>query len=94
MLDGRWEHCRPELLNAGINCANTPRRPCECGFRGSHDHFISNDRVEMEGFDREGNRTQWSIGESSEELLKRHSEGNCWAFCPYCITEAEDLAKL
>jgi hypothetical protein len=40
-VGGRWEHCSPELLNAGIDCAKTPRRPCECAHGGSHDHFIS-----------------------------------------------------
>ena len=88
---GRWEHCCPDLLKAGIDCANTPRRPCECSFNGSHDHFISADRLEMESFDADGNRVQWSIGSTQDELLQAHNDGRCWAFCGYCVTEAEDL---
>jgi len=37
---GQWVNCSPSLLNAGVSCANTPRRaskdPCN-----SHDHFIA-----------------------------------------------------
>ena len=45
---GRWEHCSPELLAAGIDCAETPRRPCECGQDGSHDHFIQPSMQELQ----------------------------------------------
>lgn len=37
---GQWVHCSPELLQSGISCADTPRRPCQCGLEGSHDHLI------------------------------------------------------
>ena len=40
LLKGRWEHCSPELLNSGVSCSDTIRRPCECPSSGSHDHFI------------------------------------------------------
>ena len=39
-VKGMWKHCSPELLRAGIDCANTPRRSCECAHGGAHDHFI------------------------------------------------------
>jgi len=35
-----WIHCSPELLASGIDCGTTPRRPCECAIKGSHDHLI------------------------------------------------------
>jgi hypothetical protein len=35
-----WEHCSPGLLTAGVDCATTPRRPCECPTDGSHDHLV------------------------------------------------------
>ena len=38
---GQWVHCSPELINAGLNCANIPRRDCQCEGGGSHDHFIA-----------------------------------------------------
>ena len=88
---GRWEHCSPELLNAGIDCATTPRRPCECEHGGSHDHFISDDRLEIETFDANGKRVQWGIGPTQAELEAAHLAGTCHAFCAYCITEAEAL---
>lgn len=87
-LGGRWERCSPELLQAGIDCKNTPRRPCKCG-GGSHDHFISDDRLEITVLDGSGKRVQWGIGPTQSELLKAHTEGRCGAFCGYCIDEAE-----
>lgn len=36
----QWEHCSPELLKSGVDCATTPRRPCECEVKGSHDHLV------------------------------------------------------
>jgi hypothetical protein len=38
---GQWVHCSPSLLNAGVSCANTPRRACECEGNTGHDHFIA-----------------------------------------------------
>lgn len=38
--DTEWRHCSPELLAAGVDCANTPRRPCLCLEEGSHDHKV------------------------------------------------------
>jgi hypothetical protein len=40
---GQWVHCSPSLLNAGVICADTPRRACACGLNGSHDHFIAHE---------------------------------------------------
>jgi hypothetical protein len=41
---GQWVHCSPALLNAGVSCANTPRRACSCSpDNGGHDHFIAHD---------------------------------------------------
>lgn len=90
-LGGRWEHCSPELLQAGIDCGATPRRPCECVHGDSHDHFISGDRLEIETFDTNGKRVQWGLGPTQAELEEAHLAGTCHAFCAYCITEAESL---
>ncbi|HDR9761521.1 hypothetical protein KDX16_15660 [Burkholderia vietnamiensis] len=39
---GRWVHCSPALIQAGVNCEHTPRRPCQCQpENGGHDHFIA-----------------------------------------------------
>lgn len=89
---GKWIHCSPELLSAGIDCASTPRRPCECGRAyGSHDHFVSDDRLEVEVFDAKGERVQWCIGPTQSELERAHNEHRCGYLCGYCITEAEKL---
>lgn len=37
---GTWVHCSPALLNSGVRCGATKRRPCECNPAGSHDHFL------------------------------------------------------
>lgn len=37
---GIWVHCSPGLLNSGVRCGATKRRPCECDPPGSHDHFL------------------------------------------------------
>lgn len=58
---------------------------------GSHDHFISDDRLEIETFDANGKRVQWGIGPTQAELEAAHISGKCHAFCAYCITEAEQL---
>lgn len=92
-LGGRWEHCSPDLLRAGIDCSSTLRRPCECKHGGAHDHFISGDRLEMEAFDAAGSRVQWAIGPTQTELAAAHAEGRCDALCSYCITEAEELLR-
>jgi len=39
--NGRWVHCSPSLLEAGVSCDKTPRRACACPIRGSHDHYIA-----------------------------------------------------
>lgn len=36
---GQWVRCTPNLLNAGVSCAHTPRRPGDGSY--SHDHWIS-----------------------------------------------------
>jgi hypothetical protein len=39
---GKWVHCSPSLLNAGVSCAHTPRRACQCETdNGGHDHWIA-----------------------------------------------------
>jgi hypothetical protein len=35
-----WRHCSPDLLATGVDCADTPRRTCECFAGGSHDHLV------------------------------------------------------
>jgi hypothetical protein len=36
---GQWVHCTPDLINAGVSCAHTPRRAGDGTY--SHDHWIS-----------------------------------------------------
>lgn len=44
---GQWVHCSPALLQAGVSCAHTPRRPCDCQpENGGHDHFIAFNNIE------------------------------------------------
>ncbi|CAE6967732.1 hypothetical protein [Paraburkholderia domus] len=39
---GQWVHCSPSLIGAGVSCADTPRRACQCHPDGvGHDHFIA-----------------------------------------------------
>ncbi|MBS6358974.1 hypothetical protein [Burkholderia sp.] len=39
---GQWVHCSPALLQAGVSCEHTPRRPCQCRpENGGHDHFVA-----------------------------------------------------
>lgn len=39
---GQWVHCSPALIMAGVSCAHTPRRACDCRLEnGGHDHFIA-----------------------------------------------------
>lgn len=40
---GHFEHCSPDLY---VDCADTPRRSCECDHGGSHDHLIHSDNSE------------------------------------------------
>jgi hypothetical protein len=35
-----WIHCSPALLQKGVVCGDTPRRPCQCTPKGSHDHWV------------------------------------------------------
>lgn len=42
---GKWVHCSPRLVSLGIRCRRTLRKPCDCGKRGSHDHFVSDPEV-------------------------------------------------
>lgn len=35
-----WAHCSPALLESGVDCGSTPRKPCACAVGGSHDHYI------------------------------------------------------
>lgn len=45
---GQWVHCSPALILAGVSCAHTPRRPCDCRpENGGHDHFIAFDHTEV-----------------------------------------------
>lgn len=37
--EGQWVRCTPNLINAGVSCAKTPRRDGDGSY--SHDHFIS-----------------------------------------------------
>jgi hypothetical protein len=41
-LNAEWRHCSPGLLDAGVHCASTVRRPCRCGYDGvGHDHLVA-----------------------------------------------------
>lgn len=46
---GRWVHCSPSLLEAGVSCDKTPRRACACPINGSHDHYIAQEAPRIDG---------------------------------------------
>jgi hypothetical protein len=42
--EGIWVHCTPELINAGIVCGETIRKPCACHLvyiGADHDHMVA-----------------------------------------------------
>jgi hypothetical protein len=46
---GRWVHCSPSLIEAGVSCDKTPRRACACPINGSHDHYIAQEVPRVDG---------------------------------------------
>jgi hypothetical protein len=49
------------------------------------------DGLIIERFDLDGNLIERFIGPSTGELLLAHNAGECHAFCPICVTEAERM---
>jgi hypothetical protein len=77
---GQWVHCSPALLNAGVSCAHTPRRACECSpANGGHDHFIAHTAPQAEDAPRKYDpATQWGDPNfDGAEAYEAHLEAEC-----------------
>jgi hypothetical protein len=77
---GQWVHCSPALLNAGVSCAHTPRRACECSpANGGHDHFIAHTAPQAEDAPRKYDpATQWGDPNfDGAEAYEAHLNAEC-----------------
>lgn len=50
-------------------------------------------RMIVEVFNADNTLAQRTVGPTTAALLKEHAYGHCWAFCSFCVFEAEQYLK-